>query len=50
MSLNDLVNIVMFLLSMFGFSVFIIAAFKVFAMNRKLTQTNQLLEELLKKK
>ena len=48
--ISALVNIVMFLFSMFGFAVFIIAAFRVMAISKKLTKTNELLEQILKKK
>lgn len=43
-------NVSMFFFSMFGFAVFIIAAFRVMIISKKLSRTNELLEEILKKK
>lgn len=43
-------NIAMFFFSMFGFAVFIIAAFRVMLISKKLTKTNELLEKILNKR
>ena len=48
--LSNLVNVFMFILSLFGFAVVLIAGFKIMAIRKELRKTNVLLEELLKEK